>query len=116
MEQLVSNIYYKETYKGTLITLDADIDRHLQMAEIQLNDMTRNKITLDLDEVILDRVKMAICYQADFHYQNGGDFGNVSGFSVDGLSISYQSGSSVKHISETAHLLIKTTGLLSRIL
>lgn len=115
MEQLVSQAYYTDTYKGSLIEV-VDLDRYLQMAEIQLNDLTRNKISSDLAPSVLDRVKMAICYQADHHYQNGGDMGNVSGFSVDGISVSYQSGSSVNHISETAHLLIKTTGLLSRIL
>lgn len=115
MEQLVDSAYYTDTYKGSLLKTE-DQDRYLQLAEIQLNDMTRNKITSDLTGSILDRVKTAICYQADYHYQNGGDMGNVSGFSVDGISVSYQQGASMGYISETAHLLIKTTGLLSRIL
>lgn len=115
MGQLVSKEFYQETFKGKIIVVD-DQDRILQIAELQLNDLTRNKISSDLVDPILTKVKLAICYQADYFYQNGGDMGNVQSFSVDGISVSYQSGGSASKISETAHLLIKTTGLLSRIL
>jgi hypothetical protein len=115
MDQLVTSAYYAETFKGSLIPED-ERDSTLQIAELQLNDLTRNRISSDLASTLLEKAKAAICYQADFHYQNGGDMGNVSGFSVDGLSVSYQQGASLKHISENARLLLKSAGLISRIL
>ena len=115
VEQLVTNAYYTETFKGVMIPVD-ERDSTLQIAELQLNDLTRNRISSDLSSTLLEKVKTAICFQADFHYQNGGDMGNVSGFSVDGLSVSYQQGASLKHISENALLLLKSAGLISRIL
>ena len=115
MEQLVTSTYYADTFKGTLIP-EGERDSTMQIAELQLNDLTRNRISSDLTSTILEKAKTAICFQADFHYQNGGDMGDVSGFSVDGLSVSYQSGASLKHISENARLLLKSIGLISRIL
>lgn len=115
MEQLVTSEYYTVTYKGSLIP-EVERDSMLQIAQLQLNDLSRNRILPDLAEAVLEKAKTAICFQADFRYRNGGDMGNVAGFSVDGLSVSYQQGASLKHISETAHLLLKSAGLISRIL
>lgn len=115
MEQLVPSAYYVDTFKGSLIP-EGERDSMLQIAELQLNDLTRNCISSDLTSTILEKAKTAICFQADFHYKNGGDMGDVSGFSVDGLSVSYQQGASLKHISENARLLLKSAGLISRIL
>ena len=115
MEQLVTKAYYADTFKGVLIP-EGERDSTLQIAELQLNNLTRNRISSDLASTLLEKAKTAICFQADFHYQNGGDMGNVSGFSVDGLSVSYQQGASLKHISENARLILKSAGLISRIL
>ena len=115
MEQLVTSAFYTDTFKGVLIP-ESERDSMLQIAELQLNDMTRNRISSDLSSTTLEKAKTAICSQADFYYQNGGDMGNVSGFSVDGLSVSYQQGASLKRISENARLLLKSVGLISRIL
>ena len=115
MEQLVTSVYYVDTFKGSMIPV-GERDSILQIAQLQLNDLTRNRISSDLVSTRLEKAKTAICFQADFHYQNGGDMGNVSGFSVDGLSVSYQQGAALKHISENARLLLKSAGLISRIL
>ena len=115
MEQLVDRAYYTGTFMGSKIPV-GEIDRELQIAQLQLNGLTRQRINADLVEPILGKVKEAICYQAEYHYQNGGDMGGVSGFSIEGISVSYTQNASIKHISETAHLILKTTGLLSRIL
>ncbi|MGB7595756.1 MAG: hypothetical protein WBL80_09375 [Erysipelotrichaceae bacterium] len=115
MEQLVTKAYYADTFKGALIP-EGERDSTLQIAELQLNDLTRNRIVADLPSTLLEKAKTAICFQADFHYRNGGDMGDVAGFSVDGISVSYQQGASLKHISENARLLLKSAGLISRIL
>lgn len=115
MEQLVDSAYYTGVFVGTKIPV-GEIDRELQIAQLQLNGLTRQRINTDLVEPVLSKVKVAICHQAEYHYQNGGDMGGISGFSIDGISVSYTEGSFIKHISETSHLILKTTGLLSRIL
>ena len=115
MEQLVTSVYYSGTFKGSMIPAEEQ-NGMLQIAELQLNDLTRNRIVADLSSTLLEKAKTAICFQADFHYRNGGDMGDVSGFSVDGISVSYQQGASLKHISENARLLLKSAGLISRIL
>ena len=115
MEQLVDSAYYMGTFMGSKIPV-GEINRELQIAQLHLNGLTRQKINTDLIEPVLGKMKEAICHQAEYHYQNGGDMGGVSGFSIDGISVSYTQDSSIKHISETAHLILKTTGLLSRIL
>ena len=107
--------YYTDIYKGKIPSIE--IEANLEIALIQCNDICYGRIKEGLSDATVLIVKKALCFQADYVYKNGGaDAGTITGWSVEGLSISQEGSNSRRNISEYAYLLLKSTHLLSRIL
>ena len=115
----VDSNYYKNTYKGTLIP-DAQLDNKLELAIDNIDSLTYSTIVATgFDSLTLfqqDKVKKAVCYQADFLYQYG-DYINlpVNSFSAGSISLNLGNGSSISVPREVIHYL-KQTGLTNRVL
>ena len=115
----VDTAYYKNTYKGTLIP-DVQLDNKLELASDNIDSLTYNNITAvgfeSLTSFQQDKVKKAVCYQADFIYQYG-DYINlpVNSFSAGSISLNLGNGSTISVRREVVHYL-KQTGLTNRVL
>ena len=81
--------YYKNVYKGNIVP-DSDIEKYLQRASDSVDIVTFMRLKdLSLGEFQETRVKMAVCYQADYLYQyeNFLDLG-AKGYSIGDVSVS----------------------------
>lgn len=115
----VDSTYYKDTYKGTLIP-DSQLDNKLELASDNIDSLTYNNIVAagfdTLTQFQQDKVKKAVCFQADFLYQYG-DYINlpVNSFSAGSISLNLGNGSNISVPREVIHYL-KQTGLTNRVL
>ncbi|WHH58481.1 hypothetical protein [Petroclostridium sp. X23] len=111
--------YYKDVYKGTLIP-DGLIEQKLEKAADQIDSMTYNRIAVagfdNLTPFQQEKIKKAVCAQADYTYQYG-DYLNMplSGFSAGSTSMSFKGVEAVgvKTSDEVINYL-KVTGLTWR--
>lgn len=66
--------YYKNTYKGSVIP-DSEIENRLELASDKIDSLTYNRIDgigfNNLTSFQQEKIKKAICAQADFMYQYG---------------------------------------------
>ena len=109
--------YYKDTYGGTAIP-DTEITKQLSRASDQIDSMTYNRIGArgfdSLTPYQRDKVKKAVCAQADFMYQYSPYLDlPVSGYTAGSISLTLKSGEAVKTTDEVLGLL-KYTGLTDR--
>ncbi|HAT4254977.1 hypothetical protein ACSXCH_10330 [Clostridium perfringens] len=115
----IDSSYYKENFKGKVI-LDENIDNRLERASDQIDVLTYNRIIgigfENLSPFQQDKIKKAVCLQAEFIEQYG-EFINMplSGYSAGSTSVSFN-GSIVNGITTTKEVInyISQTGLNSR--
>ena len=115
----VDAVYYLTEYGGTTIP-ETDLERFLKRANDQVDSMTYNRIVSvgfdQLTDFQQERVKQAVCAQADFIAQYG-DFTDVplQGFSAGKISMSF-TGEQINGVatSRTVRSYLDQTGLTSR--
>ncbi|MEG1004342.1 MAG: hypothetical protein RSD13_05035 [Clostridium sp.] len=115
----VDSTYYKDTFGGNIL-LNENINSKLERASDQIDSLTYNRIIgmefKNLSPFQQDKIKKAICLQAEFIEQFG-EFINMplSSYSVGGTSVSFN-GSIVNGITTTKEVInyISQTGLNSR--
>lgn len=112
--------YYKKEYGGNIIS-DEELNSKLSRASDQIDNLTYNRISAigfdNLTEFQKDKVKKAVCYQADFMAQYGEYLDMpLSGYSAGSVSLSFnpkEGGGNTKTSDEVINLL-RGTGLTSR--
>lgn len=115
----VNSSYYKEEFKGEILN-DDTLENRLERASDQIDVLTYNRINKiefkNLSSFQQDKIKKAVCLQAEFIEQYG-EFINIplSGYSVGSTSVSFN-GSIVNGITTTQEVInyISQTGLNSR--
>lgn len=112
--------YYREVYGGTAIPESAQA-LHLGKASEQIDSITYNRILASgfssLSTFQQDRVRKAVCSQADFMYQYGAYLDMpVSGFSAGSVSLSFKTVDAAGGVktSDVVVNLLKSTGLMDR--
>ncbi len=126
MALYVNKEYYLDTFKGTIP--ENEIEKYLKLAQNKIDRITLNRIVgigfENLTEFQKEKVREAICYQADYIKENGyndEDNNNISSYSVLDISVnvkdlSEESKTKAKKecMSEIAYDAIIQTGLTSR--
>lgn len=115
----VDSSYYKENFKGNILNEDT-LENRLERAADQIDKLTYNRIVKiefkNLSPFQQDKIKKAVCLQAEFIEQYG-EFINMplSGFSAGSTSVSFN-GSIINGITTTQEVInyISQTGLNSR--
>lgn len=116
----VDSIYYKTTFKGTIIP-DDELDTQLGLASDNIDSLTYNSIIAagfdSLTPFQQDKVQKAVCLQAEFLYQYG-DFINlpVNNYSAGSTSVNLGNGSNGIKTPNTVMHYLKQTGLTNRVL
>lgn len=87
--------YYKETYKGSIVSED-DLETHLRQASRHIDSLTYNRIVgrgfSSLTEFQQEVIQEVICQQADFEYENADEIGTIlSSYSLNGASVQFGS-------------------------
>ena len=120
MSAYADSTYYKNTYGGTAIP-DAEITAYLLKASQAVDRAARFQIgdSSVWPAFTQDKIKMAVCAQADHEYQIGdvmSVLGSVGSYSVGDVSVAQKSdgASTVSGLSETAEGYLMVTGLLYR--
>ncbi|WP_243325634.1 hypothetical protein [Clostridium perfringens] len=111
--------YYKDNFKGNIIN-DDTLENRLERAADQIDVLTYNRIIgigfENLSPFQQDKIKKAVCLQAEFIEQYG-EFINMplSGYSAGSTSVSFNR-SIVNGITTTKEVInyISQTGLNSR--
>ena len=128
MTLYVNKEYYSNTFGGKNIP-DEEIEQYLELAQEKIDSITYNRIVAigfeNLTEFQKEKISKAICYQADYIFQNGYNDENnrdVSSYSVLDISVSIDNSSDNKTIaqkvnmSEIAYDYIHKTGLDGKVL
>lgn len=117
--------YYENDFEGTLIP-DDDIEKCLKEASEKIDSITFNRIVKigfdNLTPFQQEKIKMAVCYQAEYIYDNGFNGENksdIASYSVLDISVSVGSKEAKTKaekecMSEMAYDLINKTGLSTR--
>ena len=109
--------YYKDNFKGNILN-DDTLENRLERASDQIDKLTYNRGIefKNLSQFQQDKIKKAVCLQAEF-IEKYGEFINMplSGFSAGSTSVSFN-GSIVNGITTTKEVInyISQTGLNSR--
>lgn len=112
--------YYKNSYKGILIP-DAELSNKLETASDAIDDLTYNRITAlgfeNLTAFQQDKIKKAVCIQADYLYQYG-DYLNlpVDGYTAGSISLSLGKDDSKMKVPGAVSNYLRQSGLSCRIL
>lgn len=126
MSLYVDTNYYINTYDGTIPS--EDVEKYLEMSQEVIDSITFNRIVKigfdNLSDIQQERVKKAICCQADYIFENGYNGENhsdISSYNVLDISVSIKEDSnkttaSKMHLSERAYNLIRQTGLDCRVI
>lgn len=127
MTLYVDKEYYLNIFKGNIIP-DKDIEKYLELSQEKIDSITFNRIVAigfnNLTEFQRDKISKAICYQADYIFQNGyndENNRNISSYSVLDISVSVDNSNDNKTIaqklnmSEMAYDLVHKTGLDGKI-
>ena len=121
MTLYVNEDYYLNEFKGCILT-DYKT-KYLKLAQEKINSITFNRIVRigfeNLTEYQQEKVKEAICYQAEYIYMNGYNNGNISSYSVLDISVTVDKSNKTVaqklYLSEEAYDAIHSTGLDCRI-
>ena len=121
MTLYVSVTYYTETYHGAIP--NDKVESMLKEAQEKIDSITYNRIVGigfdNLTEFQKEKVRDAICTQADYMYEHGYNDENdadISSYSVLDISVNVdrnnkETSAKKAHMSERAYDLIKQTGL-----
>ena len=122
MSQYADSEYYMNTFHGVLISVK-DLDKYLQQASEKIDEVTLNRIVgIGFDKLTdfqKEKIQLAVCYQADYIFQNGYNDENkqeIASYSVLDISVTpkekiEKTEAEKKCMSEMAYSLIKKTGL-----
>jgi len=127
MTLYVSEEYYSNEFDGNKIP-DNEIEKYLKLAQEKIDSITYNRIVAvgfnNLTNFQQEKIRDAICYQAEYIYENGynnEDNRDVSSYSVLDISVNIDNSNSNKTIaqrknmSEMAYDYVRKTGLDSNI-
>lgn len=92
----------------------------LELASSKIDELTFNRIQAmgfeSFTEFQQTKIQKATLLQAQYYNDYGTDSEALGGFSVSGLSMSFNgAGSTPSGVSPGAHMLLKQTGLMSRV-
>ena len=125
MNQYATSEYYLTSFKGKLLPSD-EIDKYLQEATEKSDSITFNRIVGrgfdNLTEFQKEKVKKAVCYQAEYIFTNGFNDENkqdISSYSVLDISVNVNADKQKTQaekecMSEKAYDLISKTGLTTK--
>lgn len=115
--------YYSNEFNGNKLSED-EIEKYLKLAQEKIDSITYNRIVAigfnNLTKFQQEKIRDAICYQAEYIYSNGynnEDNRDVSSYSVLDISVSVDNSNSNKTIaqrknmSEMAYDYVHKTGL-----
>lgn len=127
MTLYVDKKYYSDEFKGNKVPIK-EIEKYLRLAQEKIDSITFNRIVAigfnNLTKFQQEKIKDAICYQAEYVYVNGynnEDNRDVSSYSVLDISVSVDNSNSNKTIaqgknmSEMAYDYVHKTGLDSKL-
>lgn len=127
MTLYVDEKYYFDEFKGNKIPKD-EVEKYLKLAQEKIDSITYNRIVAigfsNLTIFQQEKIRDAICYQAEYIYSNGynsEDNRDISSYSVLDISVSVDNSNSNKTIaqrknmSETAYDYVHKTGLDSKL-
>lgn len=127
MTLYVDKKYYIDEFKGNKVPIN-EIEKYLRLAQEKIDSITFNRIVAigfnNLTKFQQEKIKDAICYQAEYIYINGynnEDNRDVSSYSVLDISVSVDNSNSNKTIaqrknmSEMAYDYVHKTGLDSEL-
>lgn len=127
MTLYVDKKYYIDEFKGNKVPIN-EIEKYLRLAQEKIDSITFNRIVAigfnNLTKFQQEKIKDAICYQAEYIYVNGynnEDNRDVSSYSVLDISVSVDNSNSNKTIaqrenmSEMAYDYVHKTGLDSKL-
>lgn len=127
MTLYVDEKYYSDNFNGKKIPED-EIEKYLKLAQEKIDSITYNRIVAigfnNLTNFQREKIRDAICYQAEYIYVNGynnEDNRDVSSYSVLDISVSVDNSNSNKTIaqrknmSEMAYDYVHKTGLDSKL-
>lgn len=123
MTLYVNEEYYSNEFNGNKLP-DEEIEKYLKLAQEKIDSITYNRIVAvgfdNLTEFQKEKIKEAICYQAEYIYTNGynsEDNRDIASYSVLDISVSKDNSSGNKTIaqrnnmSEIVYDYIHKTGL-----
>ena len=123
MTLYVDQEYYCETFGGNVIPTD-EINKYLEKSQEKIDSITHNRIVAkgfnNLTAFQQEKVKKAICIQAEYIYEhgyNGEDDNDISSYSVLDISVNVKDSTNKNtsayqlQMSEEAYDLIHKTGL-----
>ncbi len=127
MTLYVDEKYYSDNFNGNKLPKD-EIEKYLMLAQEKIDSITYNRIVAigfnNLTKFQQEKIRDAICYQAEYIYVNGynnEDNRDVSSYSVLDISVSVDNSNSNKTIaqrknmSEMAYDYVHKTGLDSKL-
>ena len=127
MTLYVDKKYYIDEFKGNKVPIN-EIEKYLRLAQEKIDSITFNRIVAigfnNLTKFQQEKIKDAICYQAEYIYVNGynnEDNRDVSSYSVLDISVSVDNSNNDKTIaqrenmSEMAYDYVHKTGLDSKL-
>lgn len=127
MTLYVDEKYYSDEFKSNKIPKD-EVEKYLKLAQEKIDSITYNRIVAigfsNLTVFQQEKIRDAICYQAEYIYSNGynsEDNRDISSYSVLDISVSIDNSNSNKTIaqrknmSETAYDYVHETGLDSKL-
>lgn len=123
MSQYVSSDYYLNTYGGKTITDINTLNNELLKASEKIDDLTHNRIVKigfdNLTEFQQEKIQRAVCLHADYIFNYGADYGEITSYSVLDINVSINKKSSIEAnfgTTREVYNLIKQTGLATGIL
>lgn len=118
--EYVDVMYYREKHNGKIEEIE-DISEKLLLAEIKIDELTFNRIKArgfnNLTPFQQEKIKQAVCRQADYIHENGYDEEGIQSYSVLDISVSMsnsKSEASKLMIDPVALALLRQTGLMCR--
>lgn len=127
MTLYVNKKYYSDEFMGVKLPND-EIEKYLKLAQEKIDSITFNRIVAigfdNLTDFQKEKIKEAICYQAEYIFENGYNNENnrdISSYSVLDISVSKDNSGSNKtlaernNMSEMAYDYINKTGLDSKL-
>jgi hypothetical protein len=122
MSQYVDSEYYVNSFKGETIPAD-EIDKYLLKASEKIDELTFNRIVKigfdNLTNFQKEKVQRAVCFHADYIYENGTEMGQISSYSVLDISVSVENKNSTEAkygTNNDTYNLLKQTGLTCRVI
>lgn len=121
MNKYVNKDYYQNTYNGSSLSSDDELNKYLQEATDDINTLTFNRIVRkgfnNLTNFQKDIIQRVCCQFADFKFENADVIESVlSSYSINGVSQSFGNNLNVKIIEGIAipfrlYKLLGQTGL-----